>query len=86
MRHGGRGLLFSLNGSISSAIGNSVTYNAKMMDVIKAVFRRDAESGLSDRDRVLLSPVEKWRIFGRFPFKFLFHSLLCVLVLVEVRL
>lgn len=55
------------------------------MDVLRAVFRRDRESGLSDRDRVLLSPVEKWRQFGRFPFKFLFHAVLFVLVMVEVR-
>ena len=55
------------------------------MSVLRSVFTLDADSGMSDRDRITLSPIEKWRQYKRFPFKLVVHAMLLALTTLQVR-
>lgn len=39
---------------------------------------------MSDRDRLMMSPIEKWVKYRRFPFKFIVHAMLLAIVWIEV--
>lgn len=55
------------------------------VNLVKAFFTLDVDSGMSDRDRITLSPIEKWRLYKRFPFKLIMHAMLLALAAVQVR-
>jgi len=55
------------------------------MGLIKAMFTLDVDTGMSDRDRITLSPIEKWRQYKRFPFKLIVHAMLLALTTIQVR-
>jgi len=44
---------------------------------------RDVE--MQDSERVMLSAVEKWTKYGRFPYKLVLHSTILMLVTIQVR-
>lgn len=54
------------------------------MSVLRSVFTLDADSGMSDRDRITLSPIEKWRQYKRFPFKLVVHAMLLALTTLQI--
>lgn len=55
------------------------------MGLFRSMFTLDADSGMSDRDRITLSPIEKWRQYNRFPFKLVVHAMLLALTTIQVR-
>lgn len=55
------------------------------MGLLRAMFTLDADSGMSDRDRITLSPIEKWKQYRRFPYKFVIHAMLLALTTIQVR-
>lgn len=40
---------------------------------------------MQDSERVMLSAVEKWTKYGRFPYKLILHSTILMLVTIQVR-
>lgn len=56
------------------------------MGLLRSMFTMDEDSGMSDRDRITLSPIEKWKQYRRFPYKLVVHTMLLALTTVQVRL
>lgn len=55
------------------------------MGLLRAMFTLDEDSGMSDRDRITLSPIEKWKQYRRFPYKLVVHTMLLALTTIQVR-
>jgi hypothetical protein len=53
------------------------------MSVFLSMFR--FSTPMSDRERIMLSPIDKWKKYSRFPFKLVLHSILLTCVVVQVH-
>ena len=46
--------------------------------------KRNMHDGMLDSERIMLSAVEKWTKYGRFPYKLIFHSTILMMLAVQV--
>jgi hypothetical protein len=47
--------------------------------------KQDGRKEMQDSERIMLSAVEKWTKYGRFPYKLILHSTILMLVTIQVR-
>lgn len=68
-------------GSISIYAINIYIYIPKMC---RFLLFGEHKTSMPDRDRLMMSPIEKWIKYRRFPYKLLFHSMLVAIAWIQV--